>query len=52
MEFYSVYKIDDNGGQHGHMYFMSFDKAHECYLKWEEEEPESTILPCYECTED
>lgn len=52
MEFYSVYKIDDSGGQHGHMYFISFDKAHQCYLDLEVSEPWNTILLSYERTED
>ena len=52
MEFYSVYRLDQEDGIHDPKFFMSFDRAYECYLKWEEEEPESTILLCYECTED
>lgn len=52
MEFYSVYKIDANDGQHDHVFFMSFDKALAYRTEWAEKEPWSTILLCYECTED
>ena len=52
MEFYSVYRVDKEDVIHEPKYFMSFDNAHAYYLEWEEREPESTILLCYECTED
>ena len=52
MEFYVVYKLGDDGGKFGCTYFMSIEEAHKHYSSWREEEPWSTILLDYECTED
>ncbi len=52
MEFYVVYKLGDEGGKFGCTYFMSIEAAHKYSSSWREEEPWSTILLDYECTED
>lgn len=52
MEFYAVCKLYEGGGRVGHIYFLSFEKAQACYLEWQEDEPCSTVLLDYECTED
>jgi hypothetical protein len=52
MEFYVVYKLGDEGGKFGCTYFMSIEEARKYCSSWREEEPRSTILLDYECTED
>lgn len=48
----SVYKICEGGGGTGYIYFLGFDKARACQEEWQEDEPYSTVLLDYECTED